>query len=130
MKSKLLYYLDDDIDDLNYFKDITADLGHRTVIFMTGNELLYALKHESEKPDLIFLDVHMPILNGEEILNILKKSEDYKYIPTIMISGVFPKKLVRDYQKTGADYLMKKTTGSDLKTALEQVLQLNFPLTA
>ncbi len=128
--SKLLFYLDDDIDDLNYFKQITEALGHRTEIFVTGNELLYALKHESEKPDLIFLDVHMPILNGEEILNILKKSEDSKYIPTIMISGAFPKKLARDYHKIGAEYLMKKSGGSDLKAALEHVLQLSFPLTA
>ncbi|WP_309641806.1 response regulator [Flavobacterium sp.] len=128
--SKLLFYLDDDIDDLNYFKHITSGLGHRTEIFMNGNELIYALKHEVEKPDIIFLDVHMPILNGEEILNILKKSEDYKGIPTIMISGAFPKKLARDYQKIGADYLMKKAVGDDLKASLGHVLQLNFPLTA
>ncbi len=127
--SKLLFYLDDDVDDLNYFKHVIAELGHRTQIFMTGNELLYALKHEPEKPDIIFLDVHMPILNGEEILNIIKKSE-YKYIPTVMLSGAFPKKLARDYQKIGADYLMKKSVGSDLKGSLGHVLELSFPLTA
>jgi len=128
--SKLLFYLDDDVDDLNYFKHIISDLGHRTEIFMTGNELLYALKHEVEKPDIIFLDVHMPILNGEEILSIIKKSEDYKYIPIVMISGAFPKKLARDYQKMGVDYLMKKSVGSDLKASLMQVLEFRFPLTA
>lgn len=129
MKSKLLYYLDDDVDDLNYFKHITAEMGHRTAIFLNGNELLYALKYESEKPDMIFLDVHMPILNGEEILNLLKKSE-HRYIPTVMISGAFPKKLARDYYKIGAEHLMKKAVGKDLKAALENVLELSFPMTA
>ena len=126
--SKLLFYLDDDMDDLKYFKHVTAALGHKTQIFLNGNELLYALKHGLEKPDIIFLDVHMPILNGEEILNIIKKSEESKYIPTVMISGAFPKKLARDYHKTGADYLMKKS--ADLKTALTHILELSFPLTA
>lgn len=129
MKSKLLFYLDDDADDLSYFEKVTTELGHRTKVFLTANELLYALRHQPEAPDMIFLDVHMPILNGEEILNILKKSE-FQYIPITMFSGAFPKKLVRDFQKSGADHLMKKSVGTDLKTALRNLLEISFPLTA
>ena len=124
--SKLLFYLDDDIDDLSFFKQAGEDLGHHVSTFRNGNELLYALRHELDKPDIIFLDIHMPILNGEEILNIIKKSEDYKHIPTVMISGAYPKKLVNDYLKNGANYLMKKPTLNDLRLALERVLMINF----
>lgn len=125
-ESKLIYYLDDDIDDLQFFRDVTENMGHRVSLFTTGNEMLYALKHDWEKPDLIFLDVHMPILNGEEMLNIIKKSEDYKHIPTIMISGVYPKKLVRQYQESGADFLMKKCGHDDFKIALEHIFEMDF----
>jgi len=128
-KSKLLYYLDDDTDDLNHFKETADSLGQRTVTFQNGNELLYALRlhsQTSEKADIIFLDIHMPILNGEEMLNILKKSDDFKHIPVVMISGAYPKKLVRQYIESGANYLMKKYTGNDLKKALEQVVNIDF----
>lgn len=125
-KSKLLFYLDDDTDDIAFFKDAADHLGHNVVSFMNGNELLYALKHEPKRPDIIFLDVHMPILNGEEILAILKKSEDYKDIPIVMISGAFPKKLVRDYLKIGADYLLKKPVGGGLREALAHVVGIDF----
>lgn len=123
---KLLYYLDDDVDDLDFFREISEGLGHRVTTFMTGNELLYALKHESEKPNLIFLDVHMPILNGEEILNVIRKSEEYHDIPIVMISCAYPKKLIRHYIEAGANYFMKKSTFNDLKLALEEVLEIDF----
>jgi CheY-like chemotaxis protein len=125
-ESKLIYYLDDDMDDLKFFRDVTEEMGHRVALFMNGNEMLYALKHDWEKPDLIFLDVHMPILNGEEMLNIIKKSEDFKHIPTVMISGVYPKKLVKQYLESGADYLMKKSGQDDFRLTLEQLFAMDF----
>ncbi len=125
-KSKLLFYLDDDMDDLLFFQQAAEELGHQVSTFRNGNEFLYALRHGPEKPDIIFLDIHMPILNGEEILNIIKKSDDYKHIPTVMISGAYPKKLVNDYLKIGANYLMKKPNLNDLRVALEHVLTINF----
>lgn len=124
--SKLLYYLDDDTDDIEFFKEAAANLNQELLTFMNGNDLLYNLKYGDKRPDIIFLDVHMPILNGEEILSILKKSDDYKDIPVVMISGAFPKKLVRDYLKVGADYLMKKPIGNGLKEALSHVLEIDF----
>lgn len=124
---QLIYYLDDDNDDLIFFKTIAGDLGHTVRLFTNGNELLYSLKYDFEKPDILFLDVHMPVLNGEEILYVIKKSEDYKHIPVVMISGAYPKKLVRHYAEAGANFLMKKKPlVNDFKAALEEVLQIDF----
>ena len=124
--SKLLFYLDDDPDDLEFFTEAAEALEQRVKLFLNGNELLYTLKHDPIKPDIIFLDVHMPILDGDEILNILRKNDEYRDIPIVMISGAFPKKLIRDYMASGADYLMKKPNGNDLKEVLEKVLEVDF----
>lgn len=124
--SKLILYLDDDTDDLKFFRDLTEELGHRVSLYADGTEMLYALRHGWEKPDLIFLDVHMPILNGDEILNIIKRSEDFKHIPVAMLSGAYPKKLVKQYLDAGANYLMKKANFHDMKIALQDFLQWNF----
>ena len=130
--SKLIFYLDDDIDDLKFFKQVVNKLGHEVATFLDGREMLYALKHITLKPDIIFLDIHMPILNGEEILNVIRKNNDYKYIPIVMISGAYPKKLVRSYLEAGANHMMKKTGISDLKIAVEEILKMdfNFPISA
>lgn len=123
---KTIFYLDDDSDDLYFFKNAASSLGHKIMVFHCGDEMLKTLRASSEKPQIIFLDVQMPILNGEEILNILKKSHLYKQIPVVMISSFYPKKLVRKLMEAGADYLIKKGSVSDLKNTLENILQIAF----
>ena len=124
--SKLLYYLDDDLDDLEFFKEAAEKLGHQAVLYRTGQDMLQALRVEEDKPDVIFLDIHMPILNGAEILQILKNSADWKNIPVVMISGAYPKKLVRHFHDAGADYLMKKPPSGEFQNVLEQALAETF----
>jgi len=67
-KKKTIYYLDDDHEDLGFFKEITEELGHTVKVFSDGRKMLLVLEIQAEKPDVIFLDIHMPVLNGEEIL--------------------------------------------------------------
>ena len=55
--------------------------------------MLLTLEIQADMPDFIFLDIHMPVLNGEEILEIIKKSDDLKHIPVVMVSGAYPKNL-------------------------------------
>jgi two-component system, OmpR family, alkaline phosphatase synthesis response regulator PhoP len=38
-------------------------------------------------PDLIILDVYLPVLNGDEVAKILKKDDKLKHIPIILISA-------------------------------------------
>ncbi len=122
-KNKLLYYLDDDKDDLDFFKDAAERVGYKVLLFDSGHELLGSLRLEREQPDAIFLDVHMPILNGQEILNVIKNSE-WGEIPVVMISGAYPKKLAKQFMETGASYLMKKRTSlPDLESAITEALQ-------
>ena len=122
-KSKLLYYLDDDKDDLQFFQDAAERVGLSVMLFDSGQDLLGSLRLEKKLPDAIFLDVHMPILNGEEILNVLKNSE-WGDIPIVMISAAYPKKLAKQFTETGADFLMKKrTTLDDLESAITEALQ-------
>lgn len=128
--TKLIYYLDDDVDDLNFFKEIAEVLGHKVALFTTGQELLYALKYHETKADILFLDIHMPVLNGEEILNVIRKSEEYKHLPIVMISGAYPKKLARTYYEAGASHLMKKSGFNDLKASLDQILRMDFVISA
>ena len=121
-KSQTLFYLDDDEEDLDFFKEVAESLGHKVRGFTEGRIMLLVLETEIKKPDMIFLDVHMPILNGQEILEIIKKSDTLSKIPIVMVSGAYPKKLVKHLSDLGVDYMMKKHHVHDYRESLETLL--------
>jgi CheY-like chemotaxis protein len=123
-EKKLIYYLDDDTDDLQFFREVAESFGHDVTTFIDGNELLRILR--KQEPDIIFLDIHMPVYNGQEILSIIRKIDEWKAIPIVMISGILQKKLVRHYLEAGANYLMKKPYVPDWKPALTEVLAIDW----
>ena len=122
-KQKTIYYLDDDLDDLGFFKEIAEDLGHNVKVFTDGRKMLLVLEIQAEKPDVIFLDIHMPVLNGEEILNIIKKSDDVKHIPVVMVSGAYPKKLLQYCADLGVSCLVKRHNFQEFKHNIQEVMR-------
>ena len=120
---KTIYYLDDDFDDLGFFKEIVEELGHKVKIFSSGHKMLLDLEIYSEKPDVVFLDIHMPVLNGEEILGIIKKSDDLKNIPMVMVSGAYPKKLIQYCADLGVSCLVKRHNFKEFKQNIAEVLK-------
>lgn len=124
-KQKKIFYLDDDRDDLDFFKEAGENLGHQITLYSSGEELMQDLKTQNYFPDVIFLDVHMPILNGIEILSLLKNTQEFSKIPVVMISGAYPKKLVKYLLSTGANHLMKKPT-ANMNFALAETLREVF----
>ncbi|WP_445452561.1 response regulator [Flavobacterium sp. 25HG05S-40] len=122
-KQKTIYYLDDDLDDLGFFKEIAEELGHNVKVFTDGRKMLLVLEIQAEKPDVIFLDIHMPVLNGEEILNIIKKSDDVKHIPVVMVSGAYPKKLLQYCASMGISCLVKRHNFQEFKQNIQEVMR-------
>lgn len=122
-KAKNIYYLDDDFDDLGFFKEIVEELGHDVKVFSDGRKMLLVLEIQEERPDFIFLDIHMPVLNGEEILEIIKKSDDLKDIPVVMVSGAYPKKLLQYCSDMGVTCLVKRHNFQEFKQNIAEVLK-------
>jgi len=124
-KKKTIYYLDDDHEDLGFFKEIAEELGHDVKVFNDGRKMLLVLEIQAEKPDVIFLDIHMPVLNGEEILNIIKKSDEMKEIPVVMVSGAYPKKLLQYCASQGVSCLVKRHNFQEFKQNISEIMK-NF----
>jgi len=71
-----------------------------------GLECLSILK--STKPDLIFLDVHMPKLNGKETLELIRQNKETAKIPVTINSSLKEKELVVELLSLGvSDYIQK-----------------------
>ena len=88
MKKKILI-IDDDPDIVNYLETVFSDAGYATCAAFDGEEGLGKVR--SEKPDLITLDMDMPLKGGTMFFVGLRKEKDMKDIPVIVISGVGPR---------------------------------------
>ena len=121
---------DDDKDDQEVFQDalteakIPADL----TTVNNGQELLNHLKDPTEpNPDIIFLDINMPVKNGKEVLEEIKADESLKEIPTVMLSTSDNPKDVEETFNAGANlYVRKPFSFRSLILILKKVFMLKW----
>ena len=76
------------------------------------------------KPDLILMDVMMPVMDGIEATKIVKGNEETKHIPIIMLTAAGNKENIVAGLEAGAiDYITKPFFMPELKARLRSVLQ-------
>lgn len=78
-----------------------------------------------ERPDLIVLDITMPVMNGTEMLDKLKKDPDLKNTHVIMLTAESGKENVLEIVKMGVtDYMVKPFKGEQLIDRVTKILTL------
>ena len=79
-----------------------------TIILEAANGLEGLATANKEKPDLIILDVTMPVMDGIEMLTKLKSNNDLKQIPVLMLTAEAGRENVLKIAKIGIrDYIVK-----------------------
>lgn len=79
----------------------------------------------SEKPDLIILDITMPVMTGIEMLGKLAADSELKEIPVIMLTAESGKDNVMQIVKLGVkDYIVKPFRGDQLIERVKNILDL------
>ncbi len=122
--SRSIYYMDIENQDLYFFKHKIENLGHRISIYRNGQKMIEDLNKDEIKPDIFLLSSHMPMVNGKELIAVLKNSENLKDIPVVVIANAFPKKLLRQYMSYGVSYLLKRSDVNEHTSLFKEVLQL------
>ncbi len=83
---KKILIIDDDPDVILFLETILTDNGYETYQANNGQEGLDILKET--RPDLILLDLMMPVKSGLGFFRDIKRTDEFKDIPVIMVTGV------------------------------------------
>ena len=83
-----------------------ADLGVEVVSVNNGEAAVRKLADVS--PDLVLADIFMPVRNGYEVCEYVKKDSRFAHIPVILLVGAFDPLDEREAQRVGADGILKK----------------------
>jgi len=122
--------VDDDRDDRKFFSDGLADLNLNTQLHEVENGaacLEYLQDAVNNKPDLIFLDLNMPVMNGFECLKNIRALAEYKEtIISIYSTSASEKDMEKTFNYGANIYLHKPVKLSDLKKALKQIITTNW----
>ncbi len=104
--SKVILLAEDDkFISRAYFDGLTRE-GYKVITAFDGNEALKSAREN--RPDLIMLDLIMPLMNGFELLEELKKDEELKSIPVIILSNLGQESDIKRGKELGAvDYMVK-----------------------
>jgi len=82
-----ILYVDDDPDDIDLFSAVKEEnFPDVRLTTLTRSEALLPALATVPIPDVIVLDVNMPVLNGLECLQLLKQQTAYKHIPVVIYS--------------------------------------------
>src|SRR6478609_5684532 len=126
--SILITLADDDEDDRLFFIDAFEELKINTIVntFNNGKELLNYLNHsDTILPNIIFLDLNMPILNGIECLKEIKLNDKFKDIVIAIYSTSASDQDVEDTFVLGANIYIKKPSNFDnLKKILANIVTI------
>jgi CheY-like chemotaxis protein len=125
-KNKVLFIVDDDEDDINLFVEAVNEIDKSMGCFKAknGEDALARLEELEMLPDVIFLDLNMPKMNGRETLERLKSSEKFKNIPVVIYSTSNAEQDKIDTKNLGAsDYLTKPDSFTELCVALARTIR-------
>ena len=121
MNQKTILLADDEEDVRTIVKMFLEGQGYRVLTAYDGLEAISMA--ESEAPDVILLDVMMPVMSGIEVARRLKAHYPTTHIPIIMLSAAAQADSIKQGIQAGArDYVIKPFQPSKLDEIIRRVL--------
>lgn len=114
----------DDVDaNVLLLKLLISKAGYKTLTATNGEEALEIVKDSN--PDLILLDIMMPIMDGHEVAQKLKEIPDKVNIPIIFLSALnSTEDIVKGFKLGAADYITKPFNKDELLTRVNHQIDL------
>jgi CheY-like chemotaxis protein len=117
---KKILVVDDEPDLLNVILLRLKKTGYEVYSGSDGRDVLDLARQII--PDLIILDVYLPVINGDEVTKILKKDDGLKHIPIILISATTETLKERAMESGANGYIVEPFEPEELISMVKKVL--------
>jgi len=119
---------DDDDDDRLLFKDVVREYSKDANLkFAHNGEHLMTLLRSEKLPDVLFLDLNMPLKNGMECLEEIRSDEKLKDLPVVIFSTSSHPGTISQMYDIGAHlYVRKPNDFKTLRKAIHEVLKKDW----
>ena len=106
--------VDDNLDNVDLLVEILKAQGYRTLTAQNGHDAIRLAANE--QPALILLDIAMPVMDGMEVLEVLKADSSTSSIPVMFVTGIMEnEKILRALENHYVvDYIPKPIVISEL----------------
>ncbi|HEU0035942.1 MAG TPA: response regulator [Kofleriaceae bacterium] len=111
--------VDDEFGLAEMAGELLTILGHSVATAINGKLALAML--DQVRPDVILLDMMMPIMSGPEALHVLKANAEHRDIPVILMSAAGREVVTADLEPLMAGFLQKPFSYQELVAALDRV---------
>src|SRR6516165_8272222 len=115
--------VDDEPNNIDYLEQELEGLGYKTLSAHNGAEAIAIVKNSP--PDLILLDVMMPVMDGFSACRMLKGFEETRFIPIVMMTALDGiEDRVKGIRAGADDFLTKPVDERELMARIETSLRL------
>ncbi|MFH2130242.1 MAG: response regulator [bacterium] len=116
--------VDDTPDDVELVCQILEDEAHEVIKAYNGTDCLQLAKEQD--PDLILLDVHMPDMDGHDVLSRLQEDQNTRKTIVIFITARYKEidRVVRGIELGAFDYITKPINGEYLLAKIKSALRI------
>jgi len=121
-----LLYIEDDEDDIHIFKEAVELTNQKTVLHIArdAREAFKMLEELTILPDLIFLDINLPEIPGQQFLKTLKSTHGLKTVPVVVYSTTGHLHDIEECKRLGAsDFIIKPNKFDQLVTILQKFIE-------
>lgn len=119
--------IDDNASDLLLAQEAIAECGPecRLSAWVSGVDALKAMNAPgSALPDVVLLDVNMPVMTGFEVLSVMKRSERLRRIPVVMLSTSSSAEDLRHaYDLYASSYMVKSHDFAEFLSDIDAFLE-------
>ena len=127
MKSRTILVVDDTVIFRDSIVVALRRQGYETLLASNGQEALELVR--AHDPDLILLDVAMPVMGGLRCLKELRTDQQYRDIPVIMLTAMSERDVIKVAGQMGIqEYLLKSQFSlKDMLAQVDELLHVAVP---